>query len=145
MSVFARHVTGFVAAITELSESVPNAGVITLDNREIRQQLDPKPHRLRPGMQVRSYPTNRRPSHRLTALTLNGFTRVQQIRDATAQRQRIADVPFEREVKDAVTVNLDLRADASRSGAATRRIAQQDAVGTGCHAGVVFDDRLIRI
>ncbi len=71
---------GIVASITELREHVPNAWRITLDNGEVWLQVEPKPYRLRTGMQVRVYPTNWGPSHRLTGLNLNGFIRVQQVR-----------------------------------------------------------------
>lgn len=69
---------GFVASIAELRETVPNAWLVALDNGEVWEQIDPKPYRLKEGMQVRIYASSWGSSYRLTALDLNGFIRVRQ-------------------------------------------------------------------
>jgi hypothetical protein len=71
---------GFTATIADLRETVPNAWRVTLDNGQVWQQIDPKPYRLRKGMQVRLYTTSWGSSHRLTAQNLNGFILVREIR-----------------------------------------------------------------
>lgn len=71
---------GFIASITQLRETVPNAWLVALDNGEVWEQIDPKPYRLREGMQVRIYASSWGSSYRLTALDLNGFIRVRQRR-----------------------------------------------------------------
>lgn len=72
--------TGFTSSITQLRETVPNAWLVALDNGEVWEQIDPKPYRLREGMQVRVYASSWGSSHRLTAPELNGFIRVRQRR-----------------------------------------------------------------
>jgi hypothetical protein len=71
---------GFISSITQLRETVPNAWLVALDNGEVWEQIDPKPYRLREGMQVRIYASTWGSSHRLTAPDLNGFIRVRQRR-----------------------------------------------------------------
>jgi hypothetical protein len=71
---------GFISSITQLRETVPNAWLVALDNGEVWEQIDPKPYRLREGMQVRIYASAWGSSHRLTAPDLNGFIRVRQRR-----------------------------------------------------------------
>lgn len=71
---------GFISSITQLRETVPNAWLVALDNGEVWEQIDPKPYRLKEGMQVRIYASSWGSSHRLTALDLNGFIRVRQRR-----------------------------------------------------------------
>jgi hypothetical protein len=72
--------TGFTSSITQLRETVPNAWLVALDNGEVWEQTDPKPYRLREGMQVRIYASAWGSSYRLTAPELNGFIRVRQKR-----------------------------------------------------------------
>jgi hypothetical protein len=69
---------GFISSITQLRETVPNAWLVALDNGEVWEQIDPKPYRLKEGMQVRIYASNWGSSYRLTAPDLNGFIRVRQ-------------------------------------------------------------------
>lgn len=71
---------GFISSIAQLRETVPNAWLVALDNGEVWEQIDPKPYRLKEGMQVRIYASSWGSSHRLTALDLNGFIRVRQRR-----------------------------------------------------------------
>lgn len=70
--------TGFASSITQLRETVPNAWLIALENGEVWEQIDPKPYRLKEGMQVRIYASSWGSSHRLTTPELNGFIRVRQ-------------------------------------------------------------------
>jgi hypothetical protein len=71
---------GFISSVTQLRETVPNAWLVALDNGEVWEQVDPKPYRLREGMQVRIYRSTWGSSYRLTAPDLNGFIRVRQRR-----------------------------------------------------------------
>lgn len=71
---------GISALVAGLRETVPNSWLITLDNGEVWQQVDPKRFRLREGMQVTLSPTSFGPSYRLTASDLNGFIRVRRLR-----------------------------------------------------------------
>ena len=70
--------TGFTASIAQLRETVPNAWLVALDNGEVWEQVDPKPYRLKEGMQVRIYASGWGSSYRLTTPELNGFIRVRQ-------------------------------------------------------------------
>jgi hypothetical protein len=70
----------FVAKVAELRETVPNAWSITLDNGQVWRQAPPKPYPLRPGMEVRLYPTNWGLKYRLAAAELRGFIQVERVR-----------------------------------------------------------------
>ena len=69
-----------VATITELRERQPNAWLITLDNGQMWDQVRPQWYPLRPGQQVRLYPTNWGSSYRLTEFTQGGYIQVQRVR-----------------------------------------------------------------
>ena len=69
-----------VATITALRERGPNAYLITLDNGQMWDQVRPEWYPLRPGQQVRLYPTNWGSSYRLSAIEHGGFIQVTQVR-----------------------------------------------------------------
>jgi hypothetical protein len=69
-----------VAKVADLRETVPNTWTITLDNGQIWRQAPPKPYALRPGMEVRLYPTNWGTAYRLTVAELRGFIQVDRVR-----------------------------------------------------------------
>ena len=68
------------ATITALRERGPNAWLITLDNGQMWDQVRPQWYPLRPGQQVRLYPTNWGSSYRLSALERGGYIQVTQVR-----------------------------------------------------------------
>ncbi len=69
-----------VATITDLQERQPNAWLITLDNGQMWDQVRPQWYPLRPGQQVRLYPTNWGSSYRLTEMGRGGYIQVQRVR-----------------------------------------------------------------
>ena len=69
-----------LAKVTEVRETVPNVATITLDNGQVWRQTTPKAFVLRPGMDVRLYPTKWGDSYRLTAGGPNGFIQVERVR-----------------------------------------------------------------
>jgi len=68
------------AKVAELRETVPNTWTITLDNDQVWRQTAPKSFALRPGMEVRLYPTHWGNAYRLTATGLNGYIQVARVR-----------------------------------------------------------------
>ncbi len=68
------------ATITALRQRGPNSWLITLDNGQIWDQVRPQWYPLRPGQQVRLYPTNWGSSYRLSALERGGYIQVTQVR-----------------------------------------------------------------
>ncbi len=68
------------ATITALRERGPNSWLITLDNGQMWDQVRPQWYPLRPGQQVRLYPTNWGSSYRLSALERGGYIQVTQVR-----------------------------------------------------------------
>jgi hypothetical protein len=69
-----------LAKVTEVRETVPNTWTITLDNGQVWRQTTPKSFVLRPGMEVRLYPTKWGDSYRLTSGGPNGFIQVERVR-----------------------------------------------------------------
>jgi hypothetical protein len=69
-----------VAVVTELRETVPNTWTITLDNGQVWRQTPPKFYPLRPGIEVRLYPTGWGDSYRLTVAEQKSFIQVQRVR-----------------------------------------------------------------
>jgi hypothetical protein len=70
----------YFGTITALRERLPNAYVITLDNGQIWQQVQPEAYPLRPGLEVRIYPTNWGDSYRLIAADTGRHIQVRRIR-----------------------------------------------------------------
>ncbi len=68
------------ATITALRERGPNSWLITLDNGQMWDQVRPQWYPLRPGQQVRLYPTQWGSSYRLSALERGGYIQVTQVR-----------------------------------------------------------------
>ena len=68
------------ATITALRQRGPNSWLITLDNGQMWDQVRPQWYPLRPGQQVRLYPTNWGSSYRLSALERGGYIQVTQVR-----------------------------------------------------------------
>lgn len=69
-----------LATIADLRERQPNAWLITLDNGQMWDQVRPQWYPLRPGQQVRLYPTNWGSSYRLTEASRGGYIQVQRVR-----------------------------------------------------------------
>ena len=69
-------VTGTIAA---MRQRIPNSFVITLEDGQIWEQTMPKRYPLRPGLQVRIYPTSWGDSWRLTGVDLHGHIQVRRI------------------------------------------------------------------
>jgi len=70
----------YFGTITALRERLPNAWVITLDNGQIWQQVQPEPYPLRPGLEVRVYPTNWGDSYRLIGAGTGRHIQVRRVR-----------------------------------------------------------------
>jgi hypothetical protein len=70
----------FFGTIVSMRERIPNAYVITLDNGQIWEQTEPKRYPLRPGLEVRIYPTRWGNRYRLAGLDSGGHIQVQRLR-----------------------------------------------------------------
>jgi hypothetical protein len=68
------------AKVTSLRETVPNTWTITLDNDQVWRQTTPQQFALRPGMDVRLYPTHWGDAYRLTVVGLKGYIQVARVR-----------------------------------------------------------------
>ncbi len=69
----------FFGTIVELRERLPNAYVIRLDNGQIWEQTEPKRYTLRPGLEVRIYPTRWGSRYRLTGIDSGGHIQVRRV------------------------------------------------------------------
>lgn len=69
----------FSGRIVELRERLPNAYVIRLDNGQIWEQTEPKRYALRPGLEVRIYPTRWGSRYRLTGIDSGGHIQVRRV------------------------------------------------------------------
>jgi hypothetical protein len=69
-----------VSTIVALRQTVPNSYLITLENGQIWRQMRPKKYLLRPGQEVRLYPTRWGEAFRLTAGDANSFIQVERVR-----------------------------------------------------------------
>jgi hypothetical protein len=72
--------TEIVAKIAELSETVPNAFLITLDNGQVWRQSQPMRYPLRPGLDVQLRPSKWGNDWHLTAPKLRGQIKVERVR-----------------------------------------------------------------
>lgn len=70
----------YFGTIVAVRERLPSAYVITLDNGQIWQQTEPKRYPLRPGLEVRIYPTNWGDAYRLNGRGTGGHIQVQRVR-----------------------------------------------------------------
>ena len=69
-----------VAKVAKLSETVPNAFVITLDNGQVWRQSQPMRYPLRPGLDVQIRPSRWGNDWHLTAPELRGQIKVERVR-----------------------------------------------------------------
>lgn len=70
----------FVSTIASLREREPNAYVITLENGQVWYQTRPERYPMRPGQEVRLYPTRWGKSYRLAIEENGGFIQVDRVR-----------------------------------------------------------------
>jgi hypothetical protein len=70
----------YTGTIVEIEEYLPSAYLITLDNGQVWEQTEPKRYPLRPGLEVRIYPTRWGARYRLTGLDSGGHIQVQRVR-----------------------------------------------------------------
>ena len=69
----------FFGTIVDIRERLPNAYVIRLDNGQIWEQTEPKRYPLRPGLEVRIYPTRWGSRYRLTGIDTGGNIQVRRV------------------------------------------------------------------
>lgn len=69
----------YLGTIVEMREYLPSAYVIRLDNGQIWEQTEPKRYPLRPGLEVRIYPTRWGSRYRLTGLDTGGHIQVRRV------------------------------------------------------------------
>lgn len=69
----------YTGTIVAIRERLPNAYVITLDNGQIWQQTEPKQYPLRPGAEVRLYPTRWGTYYRLHELGSGSHIQVRKV------------------------------------------------------------------
>jgi hypothetical protein len=72
--------TEYFGTITAIRERLPNAYVITLDNGQVWQQVQPEAYPLRPGLDVRIYPTDWGNSYRLIGAGTGRHIQVRRVR-----------------------------------------------------------------
>lgn len=70
----------YFGTILELSERLPSSYIITLDNGQVWEQTEPKRYPLRPGLEVRIYPTRWGSRYRLTGVDSGGHIQVRRLR-----------------------------------------------------------------
>lgn len=70
----------FFATIVEISERLPNAYIITLDNGQVWEQTEPKRYPLRPGLEVRIYRTRWGNRYRLAGVDSGQHIQVRRLR-----------------------------------------------------------------
>jgi len=70
----------YFGTVVTLRERLPNAHVITLDNGQIWEQVEPKLYPLRPGLEVRIYPTKWGDAYRLNGQGTGGHIKVRRVR-----------------------------------------------------------------
>lgn len=69
----------YFGTIVAIHERLPNSYVITLDNGQIWEQAEPKRYLLRPGFEVRIYPTRWGEFYRLSAVGSGGHIQVRRV------------------------------------------------------------------
>jgi hypothetical protein len=70
----------YSGTIVEFHERLPNAYLITLDNGQVWLQTEPKQYPLRPGLDVRIYPTSWGDNYRLHGLGTGSHIQVRRVR-----------------------------------------------------------------
>lgn len=70
----------YTGTIVEFHERLPNAYVITLDNGQVWLQTEPKQYPLRPGLDVRIYPTAWGEHYRLHGIGTGSHIQVRRVR-----------------------------------------------------------------
>lgn len=69
----------YFGTISAIRERLPSSYVITLDNGQIWEQVEPKKYPLRPGLEVRIYPTKWGGSYRLSGVDSGGHIQVRRV------------------------------------------------------------------
>jgi hypothetical protein len=69
----------YSGTIVAMRERLPNAYVITLDNGQVWEQAEPKQFPLRPGLEVRIYPTRWGSNYRLNGIGTGGHIQVRKV------------------------------------------------------------------
>lgn len=69
----------YFGTIVEVKEYLPSAYIIRLDNGQIWEQTEPKKYLLRPGLEVRIYPTRWGNRYRLTGVDSGGHIQVRRL------------------------------------------------------------------
>lgn len=72
--------TEYYGTVVALRERLPNSYVITLDNGQIWEQVEPKRYLLRPGLEVRIYSTRWGGRYRLSGADTGGHIQVRRLR-----------------------------------------------------------------
>lgn len=70
----------YTGTVVDFYERLPSAYVITLDNGQVWLQTEPKQYPLRPGLEVRIYPTGWGQKYRLHGIGTGNHIQVQRIR-----------------------------------------------------------------
>lgn len=69
----------YTGTIVEMREYLPSAYIIRLDNGQIWEQTEPKRYPLRPGLEVRIYPTRWGSRYRLAGVDSGGHIQVRRV------------------------------------------------------------------
>lgn len=69
----------YFGTIVEIKEYLPSAYIIRLDNGQIWKQTEPKKYLLRPGLEVRIYPTRWGNHYRLAGVDSGGHIQVERL------------------------------------------------------------------
>ena len=69
----------YFGTIVAMRERLPSSYVIQLDNGQIWEQTEPKRYPLRPGLEVRVYPTRWGSRYRLTGVDTGGHIQVRRV------------------------------------------------------------------
>ena len=69
----------YFGTIVDFRERIPFSYVITLDNGQVWEQVEPKKYPLRPGLEVRIYPTKWGKTYRLSGEGTGGYIRVRRV------------------------------------------------------------------
>lgn len=70
----------YFGTVKTIRERIPDSYVITLEDGQIWEQTAPKRYPLRPGLEVRIYPTTWGDSYRLAGMDLSGYIQVRKVR-----------------------------------------------------------------
>jgi hypothetical protein len=70
----------YFGKVVEIREYKPSAYIITLDNGQVWQQTEPKRYSLRPGLEVKIYPTQWGDNYRMSGVNSGGHIQVKRLR-----------------------------------------------------------------